>query len=514
MLFVASSAVEPFLSAPVISILADLSFLNVLVERSRLTDSPQVACDMATVAHGLIANYASSTDVSTHAMIDLDAKEIEEYSDAGEWESALFVYENGGGGLCSAADIAAAVSGDACFEKTTSDAKGNSIKGSGEIRTIQGFATSGRSKMAAEPFWNMYRDYWNDDNYADTFIQDALSSSGAWALRSTALRAELSAKGAKYQAVWMYVIHEMEDAVADCKNGDIFDNQASNAAGDAPHAWDEAWAFYAGSLEGVDGSGTGYLLHDLAEKRCSQFGTCNDVGGAIANDKALAIANVGLEKILAADCDGVAAEIPKFVVQMTIPVIQGMLRYVYLADPAVNGDSCSNGACDYDKPWAEAWAFAAAVLPQIAQCDATVAAEIVENLDVDTPVGAPLVDGFAYVKGLVESTYSCLGITCADIGDLIDSDTGLVIPGMEGCSRVVVVVKESSKKTTKTDNGAVLGLAVAFAIVALIAIALGATLFYQNTRFEPSYKETSKNVLGTDNKDDDSETASIEISHV
>ena len=45
----------------------------------------------------------SVDDVSTHVKIDYDAKEIEELLDL---TTTLFVYENGGGGLCRAADIA------------------------------------------------------------------------------------------------------------------------------------------------------------------------------------------------------------------------------------------------------------------------------------------------------------------------------------------------------------------------------------------------------------------------
>jgi hypothetical protein len=94
------------------------------------------------------------------------------------------------------------------------------------------------------------------------------------------LRGELVKKGIAYQAVWMYVLHEFEDAISDCLAGDIFSNEASNVAGDSPHAWDEGWAFYAGSLEGTDGSGSGQLLHTLAEKRCKDFGTCANERGS------------------------------------------------------------------------------------------------------------------------------------------------------------------------------------------------------------------------------------------
>ena len=46
---------------------------------------------------------------------------------------------------------------------------------------------------------------------------------------------------------------------------------------DSPvHAWDEAWAFYSGSLEGEGGGSEGRMLYRLAEKRCANFGTCQD----------------------------------------------------------------------------------------------------------------------------------------------------------------------------------------------------------------------------------------------
>lgn len=44
-----------------------------------------------------------------------------------------------------------------------------------------------------------------------------------------------------------------------------------NANDGGPHAWDEGWAFYAGSTEGTDGSGEGFMLHQLATKRCGRL---------------------------------------------------------------------------------------------------------------------------------------------------------------------------------------------------------------------------------------------------
>merc|ERR1719331_3275562 len=221
-----------------------------------------------------------------------------------DFTQAKFVYQNGGGGLCTQADIDGAVAGDSCAGKTTADAKGNSVKGSGSIRTLQGFATSGAAKMSSEKWWNVYKNFWGDDNYADTYAMAALDGTGVMAGKSDVLRGEIVKKGIAYQAVWMYVLHEFEDAVDDCLAGDIFNNDAHNSAGDSPHAWDEGWAFYAGSLEGTDGSGKGQMIHQLAEKRCADFGTCEDgrAGPANANRRALDSVELGRDKILVGQC--------------------------------------------------------------------------------------------------------------------------------------------------------------------------------------------------------------------
>jgi len=256
--------------------------------------------------------------------------------------------------------------------------------------------------------------------------------------KSDVMRGELVKKGIAYQAVWMYVLHEFEDAVDDCLAGDIYSNDAPNAAGDSPHAWDEGWAFYAGSLEGTDGSGSGQLLHTLAEKRCKDFGTCGNgrEGPAKANARALAKTRTGRNKILSGDCFTVVHDFDAIVDQMTVPLIQGMLKYAFKADPANDQGSCTSGSCD--KEWAEGWAFAAAVLPRLHYCSYETADMVRANLDVAN--AAPMKDGFAALKAMVESSYPCLGITCADVGAFQNSAG--IYTGMEACTDDVTVIAD------------------------------------------------------------------------
>merc|ERR1719247_2326317 len=137
--------------------------------------------------------------------------------------------------------------------------------------------------------YQVYRAYYGEHDYANQYVLDALgytggiqpgttggtgaAAMGVFAGLGDDARTQGVKKGTAYMNVWMYVIHEMEDAIADCKS----DCQMCND--DPVHAWDEAVAFYTGTLEGVDGSGSGKLLYNLADYRCANYKTC--VGGTV-----------------------------------------------------------------------------------------------------------------------------------------------------------------------------------------------------------------------------------------
>ncbi|KAH8056889.1 peptide-aspartate beta-dioxygenase [Aureococcus anophagefferens] len=416
-------------------------------------------------------------------------EEISAAVDSYDWTQAEFVYSNGGGGLCSSDDITTTDTTDSCYGHTTADAKGNSIKGSGAIRTLQGFATSGASKMSDEKWWPIYSAYWGDDNYADTFVMNAIS--GDYASLPDNMRDQLIKKGVAYQAVWMYVMHEFEDAISDCLAGDIWDNEETSDAGDSPHAWDEGWAFLAGSIEGTDGSGSGQMLYQLAEKRCADFGTCvsGTSGEAKANLKALAYAEQGRDKILDGDCVTVQFEFDEIVKQLTVPLVQGMLKYAFKSDPANSQGSCTSGSCP--KEWAEGWAFAAAVLPQVHECDHTVASMIVANLDVmnSDPMSE---NGFEEFKESVESVYSCMGITCADMGEFQNSAG--VYAGMDACVDGSGTVTSSSSSDDDDDvDGIPVVIVIILAAVALILLLVAIVLFFQWRKTETKLYELVAN---------------------
>ena len=77
------------------------------------------------------------------------------------------------------------------------------------------------------------------------------AGTGAYSGKEDVLRKKVAVKTSAYTVAGLYTIHEMEDAIVDCKAGN------PNANTDGVHAWDEAVAFYAGSLEGQAAGGNG-----------------------------------------------------------------------------------------------------------------------------------------------------------------------------------------------------------------------------------------------------------------
>lgn len=306
-------------------------------------------------------------------------------------------------------------------------------------RTIQGFSTSAETKMRRSedsPYYLTYQkfyDYYGRFDYADHWVLSAFAGGATsfptqngnadFSTFEEKGRVEVIKKGTAYMNVWMYVIREMEDALDDCdKRCDI------NDCNDDPvKAWDEAVAFYTGSLELDDGSGSGVLLHGLADKRCGNFNTCGDMADSI---EGLSHVNIeifrqfedGLVKINAGGEGCGTARVNKERIEqlMTVPLVQGTIRYAYIRSTELDAG---------EKAEAEGAVFAAAVLPVVHACNKDDAAIIYDN----SRVGSPGIPNFKAVKEAFERNYECMNIRCADVGGLYDKGNLKFFEGAEPC---------------------------------------------------------------------------------
>merc|ERR1719446_2028445 len=357
--------------------------------------------------YATIAGYWPGSDVTIHNQIDLEQQKIETALSTSSWGTAKTAYQ--------------------ATQPGSTD------------RSIAGFSTGAQAKMydgcpgCPYKHYSMFYDYYGVHDYADKWVLAALdgASTGFPNARGNAdfnivddvaTREEAVKKGTAYMNIWMYVIREFEDAIDDCLTCTTSNcNEHSND--NSVNAWDEGVAFYAGSLEGTDlgGDSAGLLPYRLAEKRCANFRTCgSNADGTVGISKV----NYDLNELFikgkllldAGSCAAVRPVVNQIVSKMTVPLIQGTLRYAYYVD--------SGTADDPVKAKAEGAVFAASVLPLVAHCDTlsggTTAATIYSNMGLSASSTS-----FSAVKNAFERNYGCLGITCAKVGGVYDG-TGYV----------------------------------------------------------------------------------------
>merc|ERR1712224_1191006 len=411
----------------------------------------------AHASYELIAGYEPGSDVSQHNMLDLDQAEFETHLKGPYYDKAKAIYTLGGNSGAKAEITVSALAADAakgaevkqgtvgigkmksaaaagattitvsyttsvCKEGglDTKDVSGCFKVGGGAItvdgvdigaptavknayRTLAGFSTAAEKKMTGQVYFDIYKAYFGVGDYAHQRVMAALDKTGICSACDDAARVQIAKKTSAYMNVWMYVVREFEDAIDDCKAGCI------NCNDDPVHAWDEGVAFYTGTLEGTDGSGSGKMIYALADKRCKNFGTCTTAGGSEVNVELFKLFTKGKVALQQGKCDE-AKPLKKTIVElMSVPLVQGSLRYAY---KVANLQGAS-------KEFAEGAAFSAAILPRIHNCDASAAKVISENMNMEIAKTAWMSAGFAAVKQAFESTYACLGITCAHVGGLI-----------------------------------------------------------------------------------------------
>merc|ERR1712157_207750 len=258
-------------------------------------------------------------------------------------------------------------------------------------RTIQGFSTSAQKKMAEcancpYDMYNKFYEYYGQYDYGNQIVLAAFAGTKTnfknfnndFKVYGYDGKEQIIKKATAYIIIWMYVIRELEDALDDCQEACTIEN----CNDDPVHAWDEAAAFYTGSLEGTDGSGSGKLAYALADKRCGNFKTCGDLanetgGTSKVNIDILKNLNIGQSKLAKGEAEGVV--------------------------------------------------FALAVVPAVHDCDPEAAQTIASNLQA----GQQGTADFEAVKKAFESTYECLGIDGAMVGGLYDAATGSYFDGAE-----------------------------------------------------------------------------------
>lgn len=363
-------------------------------------------------------------------------------------------------------------------------------------RTIQKFSTNAEEDMwkcldcpMAE--YSKFVKYYNAYDYGDQFIQAALNSEATnfthgnadFTDHGRASRVEALVVATKFMNIYMYVIRMLEHGLNQCRL------VCGKRCDDSPvRAWDQAVAYYTGSLEGESGSGSGLLMYDLADRMCVVFRTCGDdatldYGTSYVNNKIMEEFAKGQAHLLKRECDDVVESKERIVKLMAVPLIQATLFAAYFqsAFPAVEKDDMAIFRV-------EGATYAASVLPLVHHCHPQDALAIHDNLRVERAVDwndeANSEVDFLAVKDAFEHSYNCMGVTCDSVGGIwVDKAYS---PDAAPC-------RGAADQNDGASPGGIFAIVV-FSVVFVFSLSLVAMYRYHNGRDRNFVEEPVENL--------------------
>ena len=198
--------------------------------------------------------YVSTTYVDDRAGIALDIKQMEDMLTTNRKDLAEGIYLEG-------------------ENSPVYDNLGMEI----DIRSVSSFSTKAGNTMRNNPMFQVAVHALQDGlgfykgkaatSYADTVVNEAFSIGGS---------STLAAEAAVSLNLWMEIVNELYQTVAQCKAGTIVDE-------DGVRSIDEAAAYWIGDGQVAGDAERGHLLYALAEKMANVFGSTDVSGQASAN---------------------------------------------------------------------------------------------------------------------------------------------------------------------------------------------------------------------------------------
>jgi hypothetical protein len=224
-------------------------------------------------------------------------------------------------------------------------------------------------------------------------------------------------KGTAFLTILMTAIGKLERSLVNCEIG-CFDDQCKE---DAVHFLDEAVAYYTGSLLATNSAenSTGVLFFSLADNRAHNFRTAGHELGTKSDDMSYVNIHVmnrfrEIQGFIRAgntdSCNQALVGKNEILRLIRIPLIQSVLGYAYIRDR----DDLRHED-EIEKTEVKGASYVATILPWISMCNPKEADVVYEHLKVGS--GKESVN-FKAIKAALESTYTCLAVTCAEVGGI------------------------------------------------------------------------------------------------
>lgn len=268
------------------------------------------------------AGYTPTTDVRSHALLDLDIIQLSILTKFEVYNNADLLYRFGKNS----------------FNLMTE-----------EYDSIQSIAL--RPERHDVNWFHRYVDYFGENNYANIIIEETLEGGGKWGSKSVDQRHAMITKTVKYQVMYMAILVCLDMAEKSC-----IKKESNKAA----MMWDQAAAYLVGSLEGTSEGGSadledGQFIWNLANSLCTQFDTCNFDGYSEVSSELMNLFYAGKGELNSGDCSNLHETAVKIEQTLLVPIIQGILRYAI--------ENVSHSSNSFDGDLASGEALALVVLP-------------------------------------------------------------------------------------------------------------------------------------------------------
>uniref|UniRef100_A0A7S2Y2Y9 Uncharacterized protein n=1 Tax=Entomoneis paludosa TaxID=265537 RepID=A0A7S2Y2Y9_9STRA len=246
-------------------------------------------------------------------------------------------------------------------------------------------------------------------NYADSVVMSFFNSE-----ENTGT---VAAEAAVALNIGMEVINELYQQLANCRDQRIQDDNGI-------HSIDQVAALYIGDGEISGNHEEGHLLYNLAERMAIKFGTVDEASGmALANLKFLRLLNQArLDLSFPQACSGdlttvrkLTRTVNKIVPQIIVVQVQALI----------------NAVLEDDRNRVRVHAHA--VVPLVRACN-EVTFEYLQDKLLNANFAETEVD--AVISRLYSSLF-CFGVTCADVGDHQEAETGAVCSAPTGLAPMV-----------------------------------------------------------------------------
>ena len=333
-----------------------------------------------------LAGYRPSRSVGDAAMIDLDILELDILIQRNATEAARNLYSYGRHSI---------------VDRTTV--------------SLRSLSRSPNRELVPE--LSYYKEYYENEYYADALILQALTDPG---LTVNERRATVTGI-AQYFILPMAAKTAMYNALIACEKDD------------AAAYWDMAVAYLTGSLEGKTngGSDAGNLLWSLGKEYCSEFGTCSQEveNSAEINDDMQSLFYAGRGAISSRACDILGKTVMDLSPLMFVAILQAILKKTVDLVVLRRGDQRNN-------IWSETEVLVATILPVIEASQP----EVAEVLEVNYGnKGNPIPDGIDRTARAISQGLKSLKVNCEDIGVSSDIDPCLGVATKDRNSVGIVI---------------------------------------------------------------------------